>query len=78
MKNNKTAEQKLKDFKKSNLERRKYLAKKAGSPSVEGHFVDLVWECKAEERANKESTTVMKRGFNIFRFIRGLFGYDKN
>lgn len=76
MKNNKTAEQKLKDFKKANLERRKYLAKKAGNTSVESHFIDLVWKVQSEGILHKLSPE--KREFNILRFIRGLFGYDKN
>lgn len=75
MKKIKTAEEKLKDFKKSNISRRIALAKKEGYPSVEEYFVDLVWNCHPEgkDAPKKEE----KRGFNILRFIRGLFGYDK-
>jgi len=77
MKKFKTAEQKLKDFKKANLERRRYLAEKANNSSVESYFVDLVWECQAEERRSIEGADVVERDFNILRFIRKLFGYDK-
>lgn len=63
----KTPEQRLKDFKKSNTIRREYLAKKEGFGSVEEFFIHLVWDTKPKK----------ERGFSIMRFIRALFGHDK-